>query len=117
MKLRIEVLYPTWRGRRYSHNNRKCLHKETQQIAQTTNIKSEFGSQTVLAMPSEVGAGNTVISSGQLNNLLLSTPAQLQPQLLDATQIQTQNQPILLPLPLHLQQTQLPFYFIFPTKC
>ena len=29
MKLRIEVLYPTWRGRRYSHNNRKCLHKET----------------------------------------------------------------------------------------
>ena len=29
MELRIEVLYPTWRGRRYSHNNRKCLHKET----------------------------------------------------------------------------------------
>ena len=29
MKSRIKVLYPNWRGRRYSHNNRKCLHKET----------------------------------------------------------------------------------------
>ena len=29
MKSKIKVLYPKWRGRRYSHNNRKCLHKET----------------------------------------------------------------------------------------
>ena len=29
MKSRIKVLYSNWRGRRYSHNNRKCVYKET----------------------------------------------------------------------------------------
>ena len=83
-----------------------------QQLTHTTNIKSEFGSQTpVLALSSDAGNGNTttVLSGGNLNNLLLSIPGHhLQPQLLDTTHLQPQNQPILLPLPLHLQQTQMP---------
>ena len=85
---------------------------QTSQLTQhtTTNIKSEFGSQSaVLAMSADGGNGNTtVISGGNINNLLLTAPAHLQPQLLDATQLHPQHQPILLPLPLHLQQTQLP---------
>ena len=85
-----------------------CPPTETQHLTQTTNIKSEFGSQTVLTMSADGGNANTIISGGQLNNLLLSAPAHLQPHLLDTNQIQSQNQPILLPLPLHLQQTQLP---------
>ena len=83
------------------------------QITHTTNIKSEYGSQPLLAMASDGNNGNTtVISGGNINNLLLTAPAHLQPQLLDTTtqlQLQPQNhQPILLPLPLHVQQTHLP---------
>ena len=82
-------------------------------ITHTTNIKSEYGSQPLLAMASDGNNGNTtVISGGNINNLLLTAPAHLQPQLLDTTtqlQLQPQNhQPILLPLPLHVQQTHLP---------
>jgi len=76
----------------------------------TTNIKSEFGSQSaVLSMSAEGGNGNTtVIGGGNINNLLLTAPAHMHPQLLEATQLHPQHQQILLPLPLHLQQTQLP---------
>jgi hypothetical protein len=83
---------------------------QAQQLTHTTNIKSEFGSQPpLIALSSDAGNGNTtVLSGGNINSLLLSTPAHLQPQLLDTTHLQPQNQPILLPLPLHLQQTQLP---------
>ena len=52
--------------------------------------------------------GSTVLSGGNLvNNLLLPAQPQIPPHLLDAShQLQPQNQqPILLPLPLHLQQT------------
>ena len=90
-----------------------CSSSQTQQeLTHTSNIKSEFGSQPpVLALSSDAGNGNTtMLSGGNINSLLLSTPAHLQPQLtLEGTQLhQPQNQPILLPLPLHLQQTQLP---------
>ena len=70
-----------------------------QQLTHTTNIKSEFGSQPpVLALSSDAGNGNTttMLTGGNINSLLLSTPAHLQPQLLDTTQLQPQNQPILL---------------------
>ena len=87
-----------------------CTSTAQQNINQnTTNIKSEFGSQPVLAMTDGSNGNAIQLSGGNINNLLLSAPAQLQPQLLDATQLQSQNQPILLPLPLNLQQgAQLP---------